>query len=169
MCEKKQKHPQRTFRPLRIPRTTGVMMFPPTGRGDSAAVSSLVRRSGGSVHGSLRKCLLRCRCYNRFAAIAGRLWQDGLNFCRLDCAAATINTGSDSALPTASWIPPRYARALRDIDYQKAVVMEPFLLKGGEVGQSIRVWRDLSGNASPEQMDQYITDSLVYLKKCCLG
>lgn len=60
-------------------------------------------------------------------------------------------------------------RALRDIDYQKAVVMEPFLLKGGEVGQSIRVWRDLSGNASSEQMDQYITDSLVYLKKCCLG
>lgn len=60
-------------------------------------------------------------------------------------------------------------RALRDIHYEKAVVMEPFLLKGGEVGRDIRVWRDLSNHASPEQMDQYIKDSLVYLKKCCLG
>lgn len=59
-------------------------------------------------------------------------------------------------------------KALRDIKYEKAVVMEPFMLKGGEVGRDIRVWRDLSNNATPEQMDQYIRDSLVYLKKCCL-
>lgn len=64
---------------------------------------------------------------------------------------------------------PEIGKALRDIDYQKAVVMEPFLLSGGEVGASIRVWRDLSNNATPEQMDQYIRDSLVYLKQCCLG
>lgn len=64
---------------------------------------------------------------------------------------------------------PEIGKALRDINYQKAVVMEPFLLSGGEVRESIRVWRDLSGNATPEQLDQYIKDSLVYLKKCCLG
>lgn len=64
---------------------------------------------------------------------------------------------------------PEIGKALRDIDYQKAVVMEPFILKGGQVGRDIRVWRDLSGQATPEQMDQYIKESLVFLKKCCLG
>lgn len=64
---------------------------------------------------------------------------------------------------------PEIGKALRDIDYQKAVVMEPFILKGGQVGRDIRVWRDLSSQATPEQMDQYIKDSLVFLKKCCLG
>lgn len=60
-------------------------------------------------------------------------------------------------------------KALRDINYQKAVVMEPFLLSGGEVGRDIRVWRDLSNCATRQQMTEYITDSLKYLKKCCLS
>ncbi|RDY32820.1 sugar phosphate isomerase/epimerase family protein [Lachnotalea glycerini] len=60
-------------------------------------------------------------------------------------------------------------KALREINYEKAVVMEPFLLKGGQVGRDIRVWRDLSNHATPQQLDQYIKDSLIYLKKCCLG
>lgn len=64
---------------------------------------------------------------------------------------------------------PEIGKALRDIGYQKAVVMEPFLLSGGEVGRDIRVWRDLSNHATPEQMTQYIKESLVYLKKCCEG
>lgn len=64
---------------------------------------------------------------------------------------------------------PEIGKALRDIQYKKAVVMEPFMLMGGQVGHDIRVWRDLSNHATPEQMDQYIKDSLVYLKKCCLG
>lgn len=55
-------------------------------------------------------------------------------------------------------------RALRDIHYDKGVVMEPFLLDGGKVGQDIKVWRDLSGHADKAKMDQYIKDSLVYLK-----
>ncbi|MDO4345263.1 MAG: sugar phosphate isomerase/epimerase [Eubacteriales bacterium] len=60
-------------------------------------------------------------------------------------------------------------KALRDINYDHYVVMEPFLLKGGEVGRDCRVFRDLSGGATPEQMDGYIKTSLEYLKKCCLG
>ncbi len=35
-------------------------------------------------------------------------------------------------------------RALADIHYQGAVVMEPFLQPGGEVGRDISVYRDLS-------------------------
>ena len=64
---------------------------------------------------------------------------------------------------------PEIGKALRDIHYEKDVVMEPFLLSGGEVGRDVRVWRDLSNQADEAQMTQYITDSLIYLKKCCEG
>lgn len=60
-------------------------------------------------------------------------------------------------------------RALRDINYNGYVVMEPFLLAGGEVGRDCRVFRDLSGGASEEQMNQYITESLKFLRNCCEG
>jgi D-psicose/D-tagatose/L-ribulose 3-epimerase len=36
--------------------------------------------------------------------------------------------------------------ALRKINYQGAVVMEPFLMPGGQVGRDIKVFRDLSVN-----------------------
>jgi len=36
------------------------------------------------------------------------------------------------------------ASALKDINYQGAIVMEPFLIPGGQVGRDIKVWRDMS-------------------------
>ena len=45
------------------------------------------------------------------------------------------------------------AEALHDINYQGAVVMEPFVKMGGEVGSDIKVWRDISGNADEEKLD----------------
>src|SRR5260370_32644275 len=42
---------------------------------------------------------------------------------------------------------PEIFGALREINYQGAVVMEPFLLRGGEVGRDISVYRDLLGSA----------------------
>ena len=44
--------------------------------------------------------------------------------------------------------------ALREIRYDGAVVMEPFVKQGGGVGSDIKVWRDLSGNADEAQMDE---------------
>lgn len=55
--------------------------------------------------------------------------------------------------------------SLRDIKYDKAVIMEPFLLSGGSVGNDIRVWRDLSDNADGEKMDKYAADSLAFLRR----
>ncbi len=55
-------------------------------------------------------------------------------------------------------------KALADINYEKAVVMEPFLLSGGSVGDSVRVWRDLSNGADKAAMDRYIDQSLKFLK-----
>jgi D-psicose/D-tagatose/L-ribulose 3-epimerase len=46
---------------------------------------------------------------------------------------------------------PEIFAALREINYQGAVVMEPFLLPGGEVGRDISVFRDLLGSADLDE------------------
>jgi D-psicose/D-tagatose/L-ribulose 3-epimerase len=46
---------------------------------------------------------------------------------------------------------PEIFGALREINYQGAVVMEPFLLPGGEVGRDISVYRDLLGSADLDE------------------
>ena len=46
---------------------------------------------------------------------------------------------------------PEIFGALSRIDYQGAVVMEPFLVPGGEVGRDISVFRDLLGNADLDE------------------
>lgn len=55
-------------------------------------------------------------------------------------------------------------KALRDINYDGKVVMEPFLLTGGEVGPAIKVWRDLSGNADAEKMDEMMAAAVTFLR-----
>ncbi|AEY67231.1 sugar phosphate isomerase/epimerase family protein [Clostridium sp. BNL1100] len=54
--------------------------------------------------------------------------------------------------------------ALRDIGYDGAIVMEPFVLMGGQVGSDIKVWRDLSEGASPEQLDKNAKEALEFTK-----
>ncbi|MDO4522109.1 MAG: sugar phosphate isomerase/epimerase family protein [Eubacteriales bacterium] len=44
--------------------------------------------------------------------------------------------------------------ALREIGYQKNVVMEPFVNMGGKVGQDIKVWRPIKGNVTEEILDR---------------
>jgi len=41
--------------------------------------------------------------------------------------------------------------ALHEINYQGAVVMEPFLVPGGEVGRDISVYRDLLGSGDLDE------------------
>ncbi len=59
-------------------------------------------------------------------------------------------------------------KALRDIRYDRGVVMEPFVLPGGQVGNDIKVWRDLSGGAGAARMDREIGESLRFLKRAFL-
>lgn len=54
--------------------------------------------------------------------------------------------------------------ALRDINFDGMVVMEPFMKMGGSVGSDIKVWRDLSGNADEAGMDKMIADSVTFLR-----
>lgn len=55
--------------------------------------------------------------------------------------------------------------ALREIDYQGDIVMEPFVIRGGEVGRDIRIWRDMVDDVSEKSLDTAAEKSLRYLKK----
>ena len=56
--------------------------------------------------------------------------------------------------------------ALKDIDYAGAVVMEPFIKPGGQVGKDIRVFRDVSAGASDKEMDDMAARSAAFVKEC---
>ena len=55
-------------------------------------------------------------------------------------------------------------KAFKDIGYDGAVVMEPFVRVGGTVGSDIKVWRDLSNNASDELLDEEISEALKFVR-----
>ena len=55
-------------------------------------------------------------------------------------------------------------QALREIGYTGNVVMEPFVIHGGEVGADIRVWRDLFDDTSEEKLDRDAAWSVQYLR-----
>ena len=56
------------------------------------------------------------------------------------------------------------AEALKKIDYKGAIVMEPFVKMGGEVGRDIKVWRDLSKDADEECMDSDAKGALQFIR-----
>jgi D-psicose/D-tagatose/L-ribulose 3-epimerase len=56
---------------------------------------------------------------------------------------------------------PEIFGALHDIDYQGAVVMEPFLVPGGEVGRDISVYRDLLGS---DDLDDLAARSVKFVR-----
>jgi D-psicose/D-tagatose/L-ribulose 3-epimerase len=55
--------------------------------------------------------------------------------------------------------------ALRDISYTGAVVMEPFVLEGGQVGRDIKVWRDISGGAGEGELDSAADSSVRFIRE----
>lgn len=55
--------------------------------------------------------------------------------------------------------------ALRDIGYDGAVVMEPFVKMGGQVGRDIRIFRDISGGADGKEMDRLAAEAAAFVKK----
>ena len=55
-------------------------------------------------------------------------------------------------------------KALRDINFTGNVVMEPFVLEGGQIGSDIKVWRDLSKGADATEMDRQIREGLHVLR-----
>jgi D-psicose/D-tagatose/L-ribulose 3-epimerase len=54
--------------------------------------------------------------------------------------------------------------ALRDINFQGAVVMEPFVMKGGTIGSEIKVWRDLLPDTSEAVLDRDVKGALEFVR-----
>lgn len=54
--------------------------------------------------------------------------------------------------------------ALKAARYEGAIVMEPFLRMGGQVGSDIRVWRDLSNQGGEAFMDQEAAFALNFIR-----
>lgn len=55
-------------------------------------------------------------------------------------------------------------QALRDINYQGAAVMEPFVMSGGTIGSEIKVWRDLVPNATEEILDEEARGAVQFVR-----
>ena len=60
-------------------------------------------------------------------------------------------------------------QALRDIGYQKAVVMEPFVMQGGTVGSDIKVWRELIPRITEAKLDEDAKNSVEFIRKAFEG
>jgi len=56
------------------------------------------------------------------------------------------------------------AKALKQINYQGRVVMEPFVKPGGEVGEAIHVWHDLSEGADEARLDEEARQALAFMR-----
>ena len=54
--------------------------------------------------------------------------------------------------------------ALREIKYDKKVVMEPFVRSEGTIGSDIKVWREINKGSSLEQMDKDAANSVDFLR-----
>jgi len=58
------------------------------------------------------------------------------------------------------------AAAVNGIGYDGNIVMEPFVLMGGEVGRDIHIWRNL---AEPEELDQLAADAVQFMRSVFEG
>ena len=59
--------------------------------------------------------------------------------------------------------------ALRAVGFDGCVVMEPFVRMGGQIGADIKVWRDLSGGATDDQLDAMAAESVKFLRGAFAG
>ena len=55
-------------------------------------------------------------------------------------------------------------KALKEVGYEGYVIMEPFVLMGGQVGKDISIWRDISKGASEAELDRAAADSVSFLR-----
>ncbi len=79
--------------------------------------------------------------------------------CHLHVGEANRRLPGPSGLPWAE-----IGKALREENFDGCVVMEPFVRMGGQIGSDIKVWRDLSGGADDERLDQMAAESVRYLR-----
>lgn len=81
--------------------------------------------------------------------IAAAIRKAGSDLCHLHLGEQNRRVPGKGSLPWAE-----IGQALRDINYQGAAVMEPFVMSGGTIGSEIKVWRDLVPYATEEMLDR---------------
>ncbi|MBR4941822.1 MAG: sugar phosphate isomerase/epimerase [Clostridia bacterium] len=55
-------------------------------------------------------------------------------------------------------------KALKSVGYNKAVVMEPFVMPGGQVGSDIKIWRTLEQDTSQARLDADAAKSVEFIR-----
>ncbi len=53
---------------------------------------------------------------------------------------------------------------LRTLNYDGMFIFEGFTLHGGSIADDVRLWRDLSGNATPEKMTEDLSRSISFVR-----
>lgn len=68
-------------------------------------------------------------------------------------------------LPGSGHIPWTEVRdAMRAVGYSGVMVMEALVRAGGTLGDCVRIWRDMTGNASREELNQHAKTALDYAR-----
>lgn len=83
----------------------------------------------------------------------------GDNLCHLHLGEQNRRVPGKGTLPWAE-----IGQTLRDINYQGAAVMEPFVMSGGTIGSEIKVWRDLIPDATEEKLDKDAKGALQFVR-----
>lgn len=91
--------------------------------------------------------------------IGAAIRRAGPQLCHLHLGEQNRRVPGKGSLPWAE-----IGRALRDIDYRGAAVMEPFVMSGGTIGSQIKVWRDLVPGCSEADLDRDAKGALGFVK-----
>ena len=83
----------------------------------------------------------------------------GKDLCHLHLGEQNRQVPGKGSLPWAE-----IGQALRDINYQGAAVMEPFVMTGGTIGSEIKVWRNLIDDISEERLDRDARGSVAFVR-----
>ncbi len=91
--------------------------------------------------------------------IAAAIRKAGNQLCHLHLGERNRQVPGKGTMP---W--DEIGQALRDINYQHAAVMEPFVMPGGTVGNEIKVWRNIIADTSDAILDSDAKAALQFVK-----
>lgn len=83
----------------------------------------------------------------------------GSDLCHLHLGEQNRRVPGKGSLPWAE-----IGQALRDINYQGAAVMEPFVMQGGTIGSEIKVWRNLVEDPTEEKLDKDAKGAVAFVR-----
>lgn len=83
----------------------------------------------------------------------------GKDLCHLHLGEQNRQVPGKGSMPWAE-----IGQALRDINYQGAAVMEPFVMTGGTIGSEIKVWRNIIPDTSEAILDRDARGAVAFVR-----